>query len=58
MIAVIHTLRQQTSRARGRAENYALSDFVAPKDSGIADYIGGFVVTGRMLAMFRARKGR
>ena len=45
VLAVVHTLRQQTSRARGRAENYALSDFVAPKDSGIADYIGGFVVT-------------
>ena len=28
----------------GRA-NFALADFVAPKDSGVADYIGGFVVT-------------
>ena len=26
--------------------NLCLSDFVAPKDSGGADYLGGFVVTG------------
>ena len=45
VLRVVHTLRQQTSRARGRAENYALSDFVAPKDSGLRDYLGGFVVT-------------
>ncbi len=45
VIATIHTLRQQTSQDRGRAENYALADFIAPKSSGIADYIGGFAVT-------------
>ena len=44
-IAVIHTLRQQTSRARGRAENFALADFIAPRSSGVPDYIGGFAVT-------------
>ncbi|MFK4825208.1 methionine synthase [Paenochrobactrum sp. BZR 588] len=38
------TLRQQLSK-RGDRPNVALSDFVAPKDSGKADYIGGFVVT-------------
>jgi len=43
-LAVFHTLRQQLSRRDGRS-NTALSDFVAPKDSGRADYIGGFVVT-------------
>ena len=43
--AVIHTLRQQTSRARGRAENFALADFVAPKATGLRDYLGGFAVT-------------
>jgi 5-methyltetrahydrofolate--homocysteine methyltransferase len=43
--AVIHTLRQQTSRDRGRAENFALSDFIAPKATGLADYIGGFAVS-------------
>ncbi len=43
--ATIHTLRQQTSRDRGRAENYALADFVAAKESGVPDYLGGFAVT-------------
>jgi 5-methyltetrahydrofolate--homocysteine methyltransferase len=38
------TLRQQTEKAPGRA-NFALSDFVAPKSTGIADYVGGFAVT-------------
>ena len=45
VLAVIHTLRQQTSRGRGRAENYALSDYIAPKSSGVRDYLGGFAVT-------------
>lgn len=38
------TLRQQLSK-RGDRPNVALSDFVAPKDSGKVDYVGGFVVT-------------
>ena len=41
---VLHTLRQQLARREGRA-NVALADFVAPKDSGVQDYIGAFVVT-------------
>ena len=45
VLTTVHTLRQQTSRARGRGENYALSDYIAPKDSGIPDYLGGFAVT-------------
>jgi 5-methyltetrahydrofolate--homocysteine methyltransferase len=43
-IAVIHTLRQQLLRDRGRS-NYALSDFIAPQSTGIKDYIGAFIVT-------------
>ena len=45
-LAVIHTLRQQMVRdkERGRA-NYALADFIAPKDSGLTDWCGGFAVT-------------
>jgi len=43
-IAVLHTLRQQLSRREGRA-NVALADFVAPRASGLADYIGAFTVT-------------
>ena len=38
------TLRQEAKKASGQA-NLALADFIAPKSSGILDYIGGFVVT-------------
>ena len=41
---MLHTLRQQLARREGRA-NVALADFIAPKDSGVQDYIGAFVVT-------------
>lgn len=43
-LATFHTLRQQVSKREGRP-NVALSDFVAPVASGVADYVGGFVVT-------------
>lgn len=43
-LATFYTLRQQLSRRDGRP-NVALSDFIAPKESGKPDYIGGFVVT-------------
>ncbi|BAT59906.1 methionine synthase [Variibacter gotjawalensis] len=42
--ALLHTLRQQLAKREGR-HNTALSDFVAPKESGLADYVGGFAVT-------------
>jgi len=42
--AVIATLRQQMAKAAGRA-NLALADFVAPRESGRIDYVGGFAVT-------------
>ncbi len=38
------TLRQQGKKAPG-VPNIALSDFIAPKSSGLQDYIGAFVVT-------------
>jgi 5-methyltetrahydrofolate--homocysteine methyltransferase len=41
---VLHHLRQQNVKAPGRP-NYCLSDFIAPLDSGIADYLGGFAAT-------------
>jgi 5-methyltetrahydrofolate--homocysteine methyltransferase len=41
---VLHTLRQQLARREGRS-NVALADFIAPKESGVQDYIGAFVVT-------------
>ena len=41
---VFHCLRQQISKEESLAQ-YSLSDFIAPIDSGKADYIGGFAVT-------------
>ncbi|SDW97741.1 methionine synthase [Flavobacterium degerlachei] len=38
------TLRQQSQKTKG-APNIALSDFIAPKDSGKIDYMGAFCVT-------------
>ena len=39
---VFHTLRQQMPKKD--KPNYALADFIAPKESGREDFIGGFVV--------------
>jgi len=44
VLETLHHLRQQNVKAPGRA-NYCLSDFIASKVSGKADYIGGFAVT-------------
>ncbi|GLT15084.1 methionine synthase [Vibrio algivorus] len=44
VIKVLHNLRQQTEKPKG--PNYCLSDYIAPKDSGKSDWIGGFAVTG------------
>jgi 5-methyltetrahydrofolate--homocysteine methyltransferase len=43
-MTILHTLRQQLTRREGRA-NIALADFVAPRASGVADYVGAFTVT-------------
>ncbi|HZL61906.1 MAG TPA: methionine synthase, partial [Pseudolabrys sp.] len=43
-LATLHTLRQQLSKRAGRF-NEALSDFVAPRNSGLNDYVGAFIVT-------------
>jgi 5-methyltetrahydrofolate--homocysteine methyltransferase len=43
-LATLHTLRQQMARESGKP-NIALADYVAPKDTGLADYVGGFAVT-------------
>lgn len=40
-----YTIRQQMGRKDSTRKNLALADFIAPRDSGIADYIGGFAVT-------------
>ena len=51
-------MRQQLQKAAG-AVNENVADFVAPKESGLADHIGGFVVTAgigieKKLAEFEA----
>ena len=38
------TLRQQSQKAKGKP-NLALADFIAPKETGIQDYIGCFCVS-------------
>ena len=38
------TLRQQSQKTKG-APNIALSDFIAPKETGLTDYMGAFCVT-------------
>jgi len=43
-LATLHTLRQQMTREGGKP-NMALSDLVAPRETGKADFIGGFAVT-------------
>jgi 5-methyltetrahydrofolate--homocysteine methyltransferase len=44
VIATFHFLRQQMQKPAGQV-NYSLADFVAPKESGKRDYLGGFAVT-------------
>ena len=43
-LATLHHLRQQTIKPDGKP-NFSLADFVAPKDSGVTDYVGGFITT-------------
>ncbi|MFT7389783.1 MAG: 5-methyltetrahydrofolate--homocysteine methyltransferase [Candidatus Endobugula sp.] len=43
VVHIAHHLRQQTEKPKGA--NNCLSDFVAPKSSGKADYLGAFAVT-------------
>jgi len=43
-LCTLHTLRQQKPQPEGKP-NLALSDFIAPKESGVKDYIGGFALT-------------
>ena len=48
VLATLHSLRQQMIRDGAKSfdrANMALADFIAPKDSGSADYIGAFAIT-------------
>jgi 5-methyltetrahydrofolate--homocysteine methyltransferase len=44
VLTTFHTLRQQMDKPEDQP-NYALADFIAPAESGRADYIGAFAVT-------------
>jgi len=44
VLTVFHTLRQQMEKHDDKPY-YALSDFIAPKETGLKDYIGAFAVT-------------
>lgn len=43
-LATLHHLRQQTIKPDAKP-NLSLADFVAPKSTGITDYVGGFICT-------------
>jgi 5-methyltetrahydrofolate--homocysteine methyltransferase len=44
VLATLHHLRQQTEKVDGKP-NMCLTDFIAPKESGVDDYFGAFAVT-------------
>ncbi|MEX2463032.1 MAG: methionine synthase [Balneolaceae bacterium] len=44
VVTRFHALRQQSKKRSGQP-NKAISDFIAPKETGLADYMGGFAVT-------------
>jgi 5-methyltetrahydrofolate--homocysteine methyltransferase len=50
-----HNLRQQNQKPPGNP-NQCLADFVAPKDSGVADWIGAFAVTAGIGAEEKAKE--
>jgi len=43
-LMTLNHLRQQLDK-KGNTPNFCLSDFIAPKDSGVQDYMGAFAVT-------------
>lgn len=58
VLTTLHHLRQQGEHRAG-IPNRSLGDYIAPKDTGLADYIGGFAVTaglgsGEKIAEFKA----
>lgn len=57
VLAMLHHLRQQGAHRQG-IPNRSLGDFIAPKDTGLADYVGAFAVTaglgsGEKIAEFK-----
>ena len=50
-----HNLRQQMQKPKDQP-NWCLADFVAPKTSGVKDYLGAFVVTAGIKEDAKARE--
>jgi 5-methyltetrahydrofolate--homocysteine methyltransferase len=44
VLATLHNIRQQMQKTSGKP-NLSLADYIAPKDSGVKDYLGAFAVT-------------
>ncbi|HAD99761.1 MAG TPA: methionine synthase [Gammaproteobacteria bacterium] len=44
VLMTLNQLRQQLDK-KGNTSNFCLSDFIAPKDGGVQDYMGAFAVT-------------
>ena len=44
VVTIFHQLRQQMKKPEGQF-NHCLADFIAPKENGRIDYMGGFAVT-------------
>ena len=55
IIARLHHLRQQTDKPNNQP-NFCLSDFIAPANQGINDFIGGFAVTSGIGLEHRVNK--
>ena len=58
VLTTLHNLRQQGEHRDG-IPNRSLGDYIAPKDTGLADYVGAFAVTtglgsGDKIAEFKA----
>ncbi|MEU8230630.1 methionine synthase [Actinoplanes sp. NPDC048967] len=58
VLSTLHQLRQQTEHRAG-VPHRSLADFVAPRDTGLPDYVGAFAVTaglgiGDKIAEFKA----
>ena len=54
VLSTLHGLRQQAEKLDQSEPYMNLSDFVAPKESGIADYVGLFAVTWLAIVFFVA----
>ncbi len=58
IVARLHCLRQQLEKPAAQS-NHCLADYIAPRDSGRLDYVGGFAVTAghgveQLAAAFKA----